>query len=89
MEDPSSKEDTETTPSTPCTSDQLRKHQKRFAEAALESSTKEMGAAIKDMNKDLSSAVMSMAEAFQATEKKNSEVEESWSNRFETLKSDN
>ena len=48
-----------------------------------------MVAVIKDMNKDLSSVVMSMAEAFLATGEKNSEVKESCSSWFETLKSDN
>ena len=44
-------------------------------EAILESSTKEMVAVIKDINKDLSSAVMSMAKAFQATGEKNLEAD--------------
>ena len=81
--------DTKTTSFTPCTSDQPWKHQKQLVKTALKSSTKEMVAVIKDMNKDLSSVVMSMAEAFWATGEKNLKVEESWSSRFETLKSDN
>jgi len=72
-------EETETSQSTPCPStEHPRKRQKKLAEAAITSSTKEMVTAIKDMNKDLSKAVMTIADAFRSQNEKEMQLDNSW-----------
>ena len=56
-----------------------------MAEAAITSSTKEMVTAIKDMNKDLSKAVMTMADAFRSQNEKEMQLDNLWKSRIETI----